>query len=322
MINPLLSIITPVYNVKTYIDRCIESILTQSYSHIELILIDDGSTDGSSAICDEWSKKDERIIVIHKSNGGVSSARNAGLEVVKGDYLTFVDPDDFLEQDTYLSNMEYLVAHQDVDILQYPYCHYVSENEIPKFHKPHSILLMGVESIFENWWSGSPLEYVIWNKIYKRGIWDGIRFKVGHISEDTSLVPFFVNRAKSVYISEKGLYYYQRAREDSYTYGSYSFDNNIDLFNAHTAIYECFNQFPCMITEKVLAFTRLYRRLIAAKQTEPTADISEQLVVIKQYFPSWLEILQSRNTEKLWLLSAKTLGSKIFLNLFLRYLKK
>ena len=319
---PLLSIITPVYNVEAYLDRCVQSILSQSYRNIELILIDDGSTDGSSLLCEKWKDKDERVIVIHKNNGGVSSARNAGLEVAKGTYLTFVDPDDFIEKDTYISNMRYLLSHQEVDILQYPYCHYVNEKEIHKYHKPHSSLIMGAESIFKNWWSGSPLEYVVWNKIYKRDLWDGIRFKVGHISEDTCLVPFFVNRVKSVYISEKGLYYYQRAREDSYTYGSYTLDKNIDLFNAHATIFECFNEFPCMITEKVLAFTRLYRRLIVAKQTEPTADIREQLDIIKKDFPSWLEILRSRNTEKLWLLSAKALGGRLFINLFLRYLKK
>ena len=93
--NPLLSIITPVYNVESYLDRCIQSILTQSYYHIELILVDDGSSDRSSIICDEWSVKDNRVRVIHKANGGVSSARNAGLEIAHGDYLTFVDPDDF-----------------------------------------------------------------------------------------------------------------------------------------------------------------------------------------------------------------------------------
>ncbi|MCR5605413.1 MAG: glycosyltransferase, partial [Treponema sp.] len=89
---PLLSIITPVYNVESYLDRCVQSILCQSYCNIELILIDDGSTDSSSKKCEEWARKDNRIIVIHKDNGGVSSARNAGLEKASGEYLTFVDP--------------------------------------------------------------------------------------------------------------------------------------------------------------------------------------------------------------------------------------
>ena len=321
MMNPLLSIVTPVYNVESFLDRSVQSILSQSYRDIELILIDDGSTDGSSSLCDELAKKDSRVKVIHKENGGVSTARNVGLEIASGEYLTFVDPDDFLVPDTYLANMEYLISHKDVDILQYPYCNYISDDEILNYHRPAEHLLVGAEQIFSNWWSGSPLEYVIWNKIYKRSLWDGVRFKVGHISEDTCLVPQFVSRAHSIYISEKGLYYYQRDRVDSYTFGEYSFSKHLDLFYAHTAIYDCFKMFPEMVTEKVLAFTRLYRRLITACQTDRAADIKAPLEIINQGFPTWLEIIRSKNTEKLWLMSAKILGAELFVRLFLKYLK-
>ena len=319
--NSLLSIITPVYNVEAYLDRCVKSILTQSYRNIEMILIDDGSTDGSSALCDKWAAEDSRVIVIHKANGGVSSARNAGLEVVKGEYLTFVDPDDFLAPNTYFVNMEYLQAHQEVDILQYPYCNYINDDEVSDYHRPALALLSGAEEIFKNWWSGSPLEYVIWNKIYKRFLWKDVRFNVGHISEDTCLVPKFVNQAKVLYISDQGLYYYQRDRVDSYTY-EYSFDKHLDLFYAHAVIYDCFRMFPNMVTEKILAFTRLYRRLITAKQTDPIADTKAAQELITNSFPSWREIYTSRDTEKLWLSVAKILGCNLFVKLFIRYLSR
>lgn len=318
--NPLLSIITPVYNVESYIDRCVKSILDQSYQEIELILIDDGSTDGSSALCDEWARMDNRVIVIHKDNGGVSSARNAGLEVVKGKYLTFVDPDDFLEPDTYVVNMAYLLEHQEVDILQYPYCNYISKDEAPDYHRPAPTLITGSEEIFRNWWSGSPLEYVIWNKIYKCSLWKDVRFKVGHIAEDTYLVPKLVNQTKVIYISDQGLYYYQRDRMNSYTY-EYSFNKHLDSFYAHVVIYDSFRMFPDMVTEKVLAFTRLYRRLITAKQTAPSADIHTQLKFVKKIFPTWIEIFSSHHTEKLWLSISKLLGPTHFVKLFLGYLR-
>ena len=321
MMNPLLSIVTPVYNVESFLDRSVQSILSQSYRDIELILIDDGSTDESSFLCDELAKKDSRVKVIHKENGGVSTARNVGLEIASGEYLTFVDPDDFLAPDTYLANMEYLISQKDVDILQYPYCNYISDDEILNYHRPAEHLLVGSEQIFSNWWSGSPLEYVIWNKIYKRSLWDGVRFKVGHISEDTCLVPQFVSRAHSIYISEKGLYYYQRDRVDSYTFGEYSFSKHLDLFYAHAAIYNCFKQFPDMVTEKVTAFTRLYRRLISAKQSDINADIHTPLKIISEFSPSWREIMISHNTDKIWLLSAKIFGPSIFVKLFLSYLR-
>lgn len=319
--NTSLSIIIPVYNVATYLDRCVRSVLSQSYCNVELILIDDGSTDGSSLLCDVWATRDSRIVVIHKENGGVSSARNIGLEIFKGDYLTFVDPDDFLAPDTYAPNMDFLMKHPEVDILQYPYCNFVNDNQIIDYHMPSSVLLVGSKQIFINWWSGSPLEYVIWNKIYKRYLWDGVRFNVGHISEDTCLVPKFVNKAKFVFISDSGLYYYQRERIDSYTFGKYDFNKHLDLFYAHVTIYDCFKLFPDMVTEKVLAFTRLYRRLISAKQADSAANIQKPLKLIKQNYPTWREIIISHSHDKLWLSLAKILGTNFFVKLFLRYLK-
>lgn len=318
----LLSIITPVYNVESYLDRCVHSILTQSYSNIELIMIDDGSTDESSSLCDKWASRDYRIRVIHKENGGVSSARNVGLEMAKGDYITFVDPDDFISVETYARNMDYLLKHQDVDILQYPYCNYYSEDEITDYHRPYSVLLIGSEQIFKNWWSGAPLEFTACNKIYKRCLWENVRFNIGHVSEDTLLVSVFSISAKVVFISEQGMYYYQRNRKNSYTYGNYSFDKHLDLFYAHAAIYDCFKLYPDMITEKVLAFTRLYRRLISAKQTTPSADISAALEIVKQDFPTWHDIIASQYTEKLWLSIAKLLGPTLFTKLFLCYLNR
>lgn len=317
--NPLLSIITPVYNVETYLNRCVQSILSQSYQNIELILIDDGSTDGSSSLCDDWARKDSRVVVIHKENGGVSSSRNEGLKVFKGEYLTFVDSDDFISPDTYSSNMEYLMYQKHVDILQYPYCHYVSEDNISNYHKPIEATYSGAEQIFRNWWSGSPLEYVIWNKIFKRHVWDNVYFEIGRTSEDTCLVPRFIENANSVYISEQGLYYYQRDRVDSYTY-KYDFGKHLDLFYAHVAIYECFNQFPDMMSEKVLAFTRLYRRLITAKKNGMLEDIHVPQELISRYFPTWYEILLSRHTEKLWLSVAKILRTNMFIKVFIKYL--
>lgn len=321
MNKPLLSIIMPVYNVKAYLYRSLRSILTQSYGGLELIIVDDGSTDGSTEIVDGYAREDERVVVIHQQNGGVSAARNAALQVFKGRYVTFVDPDDFLASDTYLYNMKYLTTHYEVDILQYPYCHYIDDCHEVMTVQPLSRLITGSQEVFKAWWSGTPLEYVIWNKIYRREMWDGVTFNIGHVSEDTGLAATFCQRARQVYISEKGMYYYQRGRADSYTY-HYSFDKHIDLFNAHFTIFQLFKLYPAMNTEKVLAFTRLYRRLIQAKQECPQADIHTQQQQLIDIYPSYWEICRSENTEKLWLCIAKILGVKCFMKLFLIYLKR
>ena len=95
----MISVIVPVYNVERYIRQCVESILEQTYADLEIILVDDGSTDGSGSICDEYKLKDNRVVVIHKCNGGLSEARNAGLDIARGEYIGFVDSDDYIEPD-------------------------------------------------------------------------------------------------------------------------------------------------------------------------------------------------------------------------------
>lgn len=116
----MLTIIVPIYNTENYLSECIDSILNQSYKDIELILINDGSTDNSSSICDEYSSKDKRIKVIHIENRGVSYARNTGLSIAKGEYITFVDSDDFVSNDIYLENIKILEQNLSIDLIQIP----------------------------------------------------------------------------------------------------------------------------------------------------------------------------------------------------------
>lgn len=106
MLNKVVSVVVPIYNVEKYLDNCIESIVNQGYTNLEIILVDDGATDSSPIICDEWKKRDERVIVIHKENGGLSSARNAGLEEATGDYIMFIDSDDWVELDIVEKSVE------------------------------------------------------------------------------------------------------------------------------------------------------------------------------------------------------------------------
>lgn len=119
--NKLVSVIVPVYNVEKYLERCINSIIQQSYNNLEIILIDDGSTDASGKICDEYKEKDDRIIVIHKENGGLSDARNAGIKIFTGEYVTFIDSDDYVSKNM-VSNM--------LDILEKSSCRIVQVESI------------------------------------------------------------------------------------------------------------------------------------------------------------------------------------------------
>ena len=130
-----LSIVIPVYRVETTLDRCVESVVTQDYDDFEIILVDDGSPDRCPQLCDEWARRDPRISVIHKPNGGLSDARNAGIDVARGDFLTFIDSDDYIAPHT-LSQVMPLT--NDADLIEYPVCEFPETSSI--FHHPSYIL--------------------------------------------------------------------------------------------------------------------------------------------------------------------------------------
>lgn len=175
----IFSVIIPIYNVEEYITECIESVINQTYPHIEIILVDDGSPDNCPGICDEYAVKDSRIRVIHKSNGGLSDARNVGMEIASGDYIIFVDSDDKFENLNVLSKINtYLIQYNYPDIL--------TTNTGVGITNP----VCGVEFLkaLLNRWSRFPekIDVVVWDKIFKRSflVNTGILFPVGLVHED------------------------------------------------------------------------------------------------------------------------------------------
>ena len=206
-----------------------------------------------------------------------------------------------------------------MDIVQYPVCRYIDEFHIEKHVDINYGLIKGIECIFANWWSGSPITYSVWNKIFKRHIFDNIRFKEGHISEDTILMVDLYKRAKSIYLSEKGMYYYQ-IRKGSYTH-KYTFKSHMDLYNAHFEIYKEFNNFPSLSSESIIAYTRLYRRLLQAKIENPKENIKNEIRSVSKLFPPINVIIRSKSRDKIWLITAKLLGFKLFSILYNNYMK-
>lgn len=181
MRDGVISVVVPVYNVEPYLIECLESIINQTYRDLEIILIDDGSTDRSGDICDEYGKKDERIIVIHQSNQGSASAKNAGLRKSSGEYLAFVDSDDFLQEDAY----EFMVKQLEeycADIIQGCF-----RKVYQKFYRDvNKIIEMQIldtseflELFTKDWTCG-----LLWDKLYKRDIFKDIYFKEGHKIDD------------------------------------------------------------------------------------------------------------------------------------------
>lgn len=197
--NDLISVIIPAYNAEKFLDACLKSITSQTYSSIEIIVINDGSTDSTGEIADEWSRKDNRVLVIHQTNRGVSFARNVGLDAAKGDFIGFVDADDEVELDMY----EFLlhnIKKYDADI---SHCGFelVKLNESIQFHNTGVVLIQNQTEALKDLLSGERIEPSICNKLYKKSILRDIRFKIDvRINEDLIFnVEAFNKTVKSIY---------------------------------------------------------------------------------------------------------------------------
>lgn len=214
--KPLLSIIVPIYKVEPYLKKNIESILEQEFSDFELILVNDGSPDRCGDICDTYALTDPRIKVIHKENGGVSSARNVALDIVQGQYLSFIDGDDYISKDFYKANIRYLQEHPDIDMVITKIA-FEDEKSGVKTTYPHNLsscTKQGGESISDFLWSKYFLS--LFSGIYKSSVWENIRFPLGMVYEDSYTVPLLVENLNKISITGIGTYFYLK-REGSIT---------------------------------------------------------------------------------------------------------
>lgn len=204
-----ISIIVPVYNVEKYLQICIESIIAQTFTDFELILIDDGSTDNSAAICDEYAKQDDRICVIHKENQGVGAARNQGLDICTGKYICFIDSDDYIEKDY----LEYLYNRINVSEYDFVSCcaNFVDENNnfIMKNEYSKSEFSIEKENIFDIYMHTNFIEDVAWNKIYRSTVFENLRYVEGIIYEDSELIIRLLKQVNKVLFTNKLKYNYR-----------------------------------------------------------------------------------------------------------------
>lgn len=198
----MLSIIIPVYCVEDTLDRCLESIVRQSFADYEIILVDDGSPDHSPALCDDWAKQDTRISVIHKEHEGLSDARNAGIDAATGEWLAFIDSDDELGEGTLEKVMP---MAEDYDIVEFPfYRAYGSEKQSLFTFKPKVY-----ENMEEYWLKGHAYEHsYAWNKIYRKRLFDHVRFPKGQVFEDMYTLPQLLKQAHRIATTDQGIYYY------------------------------------------------------------------------------------------------------------------
>ncbi|MCL1981714.1 MAG: glycosyltransferase family 2 protein [Clostridiales bacterium] len=250
----LISVIVPVYNVAPYLPKCIDSILAQVHHDLEIILIDDGSEDNSGTICDEYAKKDQRIQVIHQANGGQSSARNVGLDIATGDYIAFIDSDDFIMPNMF-SAMLAAMEREDADLA---ICgvQLVNESGREVVWKNEQQVKDGVmdsgqalRAMTQSAWYRTPP-----NKLHKYSLWRDIRFPLGRIHEDEFSAHYILDKCKKVVVLEDKFYIYL-VRSKGSTISVYSEKRLIDAWDAQYDRYLFFKR-------KGKGFWRCRRRAI------------------------------------------------------------
>ena len=229
-----LSIIIPVYNTEQTLGRCINSVLQSSLNDFEIILINDGSTDNSANICESYKNSyPQQIQVIHQKNQGLSAARNAGLDISKGQYVTFIDSDDYISKDLYCHLLEQLNVNHNIDLLEYSLVKEAQNNT--------EILFNFKDSIYRNhrsYWikTHAYTHAFAWNKIYKRELFKGLRYPIGKKFEDVWLLPSIIQQCQTIATTSCGYYHY-----DYNPHGITATADGMalqDLLNAHLKVFE------------------------------------------------------------------------------------
>ena len=206
--TPLISVIVPLYCAEAYLRRCVESILGQTYRDIELILVDDGSTDGSAEICDDYEKQDARVRVIHQPNMGVSAARNSGISAARGALISFVDADDWVESD-YLSYLWDIMNAQDVAISACNHFVYVKNRDHAKFLPAERVYVFDLWQALDHILYHLPPDVSPWGKPYLASVFQGIRYPEGKIFEDTYRIADLLCAAGTIAYGALPKYHYR-----------------------------------------------------------------------------------------------------------------
>lgn len=289
---PIISIIVPVYNVEKYLNKCINSILNQTFEDYELILVDDGSTDNSSRICDEYAKIDDRIKVIHKINGGLSSARNMGIENSCGEYIAFIDSDDYIHPqmiEILYNNIKMYQA--DISICNYEN---VKENEAYNkiIFKDFKLIdreikeYTNIDALKELDNKNVLIFTIACNKLYKKQLFNNVRYKEGKIHEDEFIIHELLYYSSKIVYTNKKLYYYFM-REGSITKSKYSI-SRIDLLDAHKERIRFFRNIvkdKDMVERAVFGYSKTFFRVYYRLKYE-VEDSDKCLRALKREYES------------------------------------
>lgn len=230
-----ISIIVPVYNVEAYLERCVESILKQTYTNLEILLVNDGSTDKSGELCDKLALRDHRIRVIHKENGGLSDARNRGIDEASSNLIGFIDSDDYIDEDMYETLYRQMVASKaDLSMCgHYDVYHQIPEKQVAEIKTWELMPEEAIKMVME----AKILSVTAVNKLYKKALFEQLRFRIGKIAEDAFIMVDLIHQCSKIVATNEKKYYYVH-RENSITTQKFSlkFLNVIEAYEQNAKI--------------------------------------------------------------------------------------
>jgi len=262
----LISVIIPAFNVEKYIHRCMESLIKQTYSHLEILLVDDGSTDETGNICDKYAQKDNRIKVIHKKNGGQSEARNYALDIANGKYITFLDSDDYISED-YIEYLYNLLKNNNADI---SVCGVQIVNFVNKEYKTAQteVKIYTTEEAFENLLYSEGIEVGVCAKLFPKEYFDDIRFPVGEKYEDIAIIALLMNKTTKIAYGNQRCYFYYTRQGSTSKSGFYK--GELDYIKNVNFMLEFIKQhYPdiedAVLRYKIYSYFRILRILLFSK---------------------------------------------------------
>ncbi len=293
----LVSVIVPVYNMETLLPRCIESILAQSYSNIELILVNDGSRDESGNICDLYSQRDARIIAIHKENSGVADATNMGLDAMHGDFVVFVDSDDYIEP-TMIEHLMNVQVAVNADIVQTGMARVNEHNVVTEVHSFEATTLVPTENIIREFFCGRNILLCLAAKLFVRRLFDTYRFESGRNIIDVLSMPELLQHS-NIYAITDGAGYYAYFREGSVSRGFLT-DKTYDDSKYYLQSWEDFLQRYYPANEEYMAmvyyrgaYEMSYKYPLLVKSPYVTGKKSKKKEMRQIFFEKYKKLLKT-----------------------------
>ena len=302
-----ISVVIPVYNVAPYLEKCVKSVIDQSYSDLEIILVDDGSNDGSGNICDEFKEIDSRVIVIHQENQGLSVARNSGLDRATGEWIAFLDSDDWIERNAYEVLLSIAKAYSADITSCLSRVVYSGEPERETNDSGNVFEYNNITSIISELRKKERLRVEVWNKLWKRQIIDDIRFVPGQVSEDIHFDRLVFQKARRIVHVDKTLHNYLVGRQGS---------TNSSFKIARFCVFEEYNQFirdlelsncnEAALMIRSMAARYLLNMYIEAVDKEQSSDIKKRITGLYElYYKPLLHTMYMENAFRVFSISPK-----------------